>query len=87
MRLHITFHEDTRFTVGFQEGTQFTADFGEVQYISGADWYEGEYEVFPRFAEQTLETEEKMMRHDVTVHEIPVTRTTNPHGGQTVVIG
>ena len=77
MRLHITFHEDSAFPV----------EFGEVQYITAADWYEGEYEVTPQLTAQTLETEEKMMRHDVTVHEIPVTRTTNPHGGQTVVIG
>ena len=77
MRLHITFHEDSAFPV----------EFGEVQYITVADWYEGEYEVTPQLTAQTLETKEKLMRDDVTVHEIPVTRTTNPHGGETVVIG
>ena len=49
--------------------------------------YDGEYEVTPRIYEQTLETEGKKMNDDVTVYEIPITRTTNPHGGQTVLIG
>lgn len=49
--------------------------------------YEGEYEVTPRLTEQMLETQNKRMLDDVTVHEIPVTRTSNPQGGQTVLIG
>lgn len=50
--------------------------------------YEGEYEVIPRLnIDQILETRNKRMLADVTVHEIPVTVTTNPHGGRTVVIG
>ena len=49
--------------------------------------YEGPYEVTPRIYEQTLETEGKQMDDDVTVYEIPITNTTNPYGGQTVVIG
>lgn len=52
-----------------------------------ADPYEGVYEVTPRLAKQVLATEDKLMRADVTVHEIPVVSTTNPYGGQTVVIG
>lgn len=52
-----------------------------------ADAYAGPYTVTPRFAEQTLSTNHKTMLHDVTVYEIPVTRTTNPQGGQTIVIG
>ena len=50
-------------------------------------FYDGEYEVTPRVHEQILDTDGKVMSDDVTVHEIPVTRTTNPYGGQTVVIG
>lgn len=49
--------------------------------------YEGAYEVTPNFDEQVLETNGKRMTDDVTVHVIPVTWTTNIHGGQTVVIG
>ena len=49
--------------------------------------YTGEYVVTPHFAVQTLATNGHQMLDDVTVLEIPVTRTTNPQGGQTVVIG
>lgn len=49
--------------------------------------YEGEYEVTPRLFVQSLDTDGKLMRDDVTVYEIPITRTTNPSGGQTVLIG
>jgi hypothetical protein len=37
--------------------------------------------------DQKLRTNEKIMRDDVTVKEIPVTVTTNIYGGKTVVIG
>lgn len=53
----------------------------------GLDLYDGSYEVTPRLYAQSLDTDGKLMRDDVTVYEIPVTRTTNPHGGQTVLIG
>ena len=49
--------------------------------------YEGEYEVTPRLYEQGLETRNKLMLNDVTVHEIPITMTSNPQGGKTVLIG
>lgn len=51
------------------------------------DEYEGPYEVTPKFREQTLETVNKLMTDDVTVHTIPVNRTLNPSGGNTVSIG
>lgn len=50
--------------------------------------YEGEYEVLPRLEfEQELETRNKLMKDDVTVHPIPVVITSNPFNGKTVVIG
>ena len=49
--------------------------------------YEGPYEVTPEFSAQTLPTKGKSMRDDVTVHAMPVSRTTNPQGGKTVYIG
>ena len=52
-----------------------------------AEHYQGPYEVTPRLYEQMLETENKLMMDDVTVYEIPITRTTNPTGGLTVLIG
>lgn len=55
--------------------------------IVDADPYEGEYTVTPSLSEQTLTTNQKLMLDNVTVYEIPVTRTSNPQGGLTVIIG
>ena len=91
--MDIEFDQSQDFEVGMEEETiivefsdedEFVCKFGDG---SSADTYTGEYEVTPRIYEQTLETEGKQMSDDVTVYEIPITRTTNPHGGQTVVIG
>lgn len=49
--------------------------------------YTGDYEITPSFEEQTLYTSGKKMSDDVTVHEIPIVRTSNPQGGWTVLIG
>ena len=49
--------------------------------------YEGEYEITPRVYAQSLDTDGKLMTDDVTVYGIPVTRTSNPEGGLTVLIG
>ena len=53
----------------------------------GLELYGGPYEVTPRLYAQSLDTDGKIMEYDVTVYEIPVTRTTNPTGGLTVLIG
>ena len=50
-------------------------------------WYEGEYEVTPKWEDIVLETKQKSMRDDVTVTEIPYLEAENPQGGVTVVIG
>lgn len=59
--------------------------------IATIDWhgaqYQGAYEITPGWQEQTLETKGKALSDDVTIHEIPVVRTTNPSGGVTIVIG
>ena len=60
---------------------------GTAYEMAGVADYDGAYEVIPRMYMQTLETTNKRMRDDVTVHEIPVTRTSNPEGGLTVLIG
>lgn len=49
--------------------------------------YEGSYAVTPRLYEQSLDTNGKKMKDDVKVYEIPVIRTSNLQGGQTVLIG
>lgn len=58
-----------------------------IPSVVGATPYGGSYEVTPRLYTQSLDTDGKLMQDDVTVYEIPVTRTTNPVGGQTVLIG
>ena len=50
--------------------------------------YEDEYTVVPILHDdQVLATNRKVMTDDLTVKAIPVVQTTNPYGGQTVVIG
>ena len=51
------------------------------------EYYDGPYEVTPRLDDQVLETHDKTMTDDVTIYEIPITYTTNPHNGVTVLIG
>lgn len=55
--------------------------------VQTVDLYEGAYEVIPRLFLQSLDTSDKMLERDVTVHEIPISRASNPQGGQTVLIG
>lgn len=50
-------------------------------------YYEGEYEVTPKWEDIVLETKQKSMRDNVTVTEIPYLEAENPQGGVTVVIG
>lgn len=71
-------------------------DAGQVRFTSDQyikirtgdyDAYTGPYEVTPRLYQQELETSQKLMNDDVTVYEIPITRTSNPQDGLTVLIG
>lgn len=65
-------------------------EWGASEYIpvvaTDAPEYEGPYEVTPMAVEQVLDTSRKMMREDVTVHEVPYHETTNESGGYTVSI-
>lgn len=51
------------------------------------DIYDGDYTIDPSFELQTLETENKLMREDVNVNPIEVSRVSNLSGGVTVYIG
>lgn len=53
----------------------------------GVEVYDGDYDVTPRLYAQYLDTDGKLMQDDVTVYEIPISHTTNPTGGLTVLIG
>ena len=66
---------------------EFLMSIGAAYTLVNAPEYEGSYEVTPRLYVQSLDTDGKLMEDDVTVYEIPVTRTTNPTGGLTVLIG
>ena len=45
------------------------------------DVYNGKYEVTPKaFYKQILETANKLMKKNVTVHEVPYTETSNTYG-------
>ena len=58
----------------------------EISEGHSIDWYGGPYEATPSRSEQTLPTEDKTMRSDVTVRAIPYYETSNPYG-TTYVIG
>lgn len=55
--------------------------------IAGGAEYDGDYSVTPRLTEIVLPTQGYLMRDDLTVLEIPVSRVTNPQDGLTVIIG
>lgn len=64
----------------------FTID-SEFVVMGEYEVYEGETEVTPSFATQVLETANKVMKSDVTVHPIEVSETPNAAGGKTLIIG
>lgn len=79
---------DTTFPVGFEKTGDFDLQSDRVQVIYvGANEYEGEYTVVPKFSETKLQTKDKIMRDNVTVTPIPVRSTINESGGATVYIG
>lgn len=55
-------------------------------YIFGGVPYDGEYEVTPTAHEQYLETANKFLKRDITIHEVPYLETSNESGGFTVSI-
>lgn len=65
----------------------------EVPSITGSvatieyDKYEGDYTFTPNFDGVILPTKDKVSTQDITVEKIPVYKTENVSGGNTVVIG
>lgn len=49
--------------------------------------YDGPYTATPKFESQELETKDKMMKENVEVEPIFVSKVSNPAGGTTVYIG
>ena len=65
----------------------FPTTFDTVVKVYDGDPYEGSYNITPRLTSQTFATNHKLMIDDLTVEEIPIVKTSNPQGGQTVLIG
>ena len=79
-----------RFEVQFNKTDQrFNIKFNNLQQVTmvEAELYEGDYEVTPREASQTLATREKFMTDDVKIKAIPFFNVGNTSGGSTVFIG
>lgn len=91
MKINVKFSGgSSSFKPGFRDqNKQLDTEFDNIQivpeYIN--DPYEGEYMVTPRVEAQTMFTKDKVMMDDVTIKEIPIYRTSNTSGGNTVFIG
>lgn len=74
--------------VSFEEvSSDFFLEFGEVINTGHFPLYAGEYEVTPKIEAQTLNTANRSMERDVTIHAIPYYEVDNDYNGQTIVIG
>ena len=67
-------------------GATFEADSYIPYRTSAYPDYDGEYDVTPKLAAQTLATADRVMHADVEIGGIPSYRTTNVGGGYTVTI-
>ena len=84
----VEFEDDPGFEVIFEDKCDcFCIDFGEFVEISHYEFYDGEYIVTPMDYIQTLDTDDKVMRDDVTVLAVPYTEVDNTYGGVTCIIG
>lgn len=73
-------------TIASQKSIKMTVEKAVAIGISGRT-YEGSYEVTPTVEGHTMETKEKYMKDDVTIHPIPYFSVGNNSGGNTVFIG
>jgi len=73
-------------TANLSPVTEITGNI-ELPALRPIDKYAGPYEVTPVWTEQRLETEGKQMTDDIKVNEIPIYKTSNPSGGDTIIIG
>lgn len=68
---HATFSESEQLNARFLTEREFAPNFGEVQYVHVADWYEGEYTVTPSDLAQTIPAQGKTFLHDLIIEPIP----------------
>lgn len=74
-------------SVNFIESATFNATFGVVSEIGRYSIYKGEYTVIPTTEDQLLRTENKLMKENLLVKEIPTNEVSNQFGGTTFTIG
>ena len=60
---------------------------GTISVPTNYEAYDGEYKVTPAVHEQTMATNQKVMKDDVTIKKIPYYDVSNQAGGSTVYIG
>ena len=91
MILKVAFQEnDSILKVAFAENSSLIqVDFGEIYELGSGEAaeYAGPYSVTPAAAEQILVTEQRIMRRNLVIREIPYHRVSNIQGGDTVTIG
>lgn len=80
---------NAHFSLAMSKKATFQLNFGQIHDvpISGAEVYAGVYNVEPNFEQQTLRTQNKLMRNDITVNPIAIASVSNNAGGKTVYIG
>lgn len=81
-KIDVQFEHTRDFYCVFSSGT-WSVDFSTMHE---AGQYMGLYEVTPSAEEQTLETINKRMSDNVTVHATPYSEASNEAGGYTVTI-
>lgn len=91
MILSVTFEEIEHHVDAYFEETEhhIDADFGEIIEMIDSDIprYEGDLEIVPTFADQTLDTSGLLLEEDIKIEQIPIARVSNNAGGMTVIIG
>ena len=88
MRFDVSFREtNTRIDCKLKNERACDVKFENVTGITEVETYDGSYEVIPKTEGQTLETNQKYMKSDVTIQKIPFYDVSNESGGSTVYIG
>lgn len=85
--VNVKIRENEKYNVKINEPNKINVIVKEGSGASAYPFYEGEYEVTPKFKDQVLDTKKKSMKDDVIVRQIPYSETTNPFGGETLSIG
>lgn len=60
---------------------------GRVLITVDREFYSGNCYITPKIDSQILPTCDKVMTEDITVEGIPIYETSNPQGGNTIIIG